>query len=672
MWHSLGVLSVLSAAAAAPGHAQDPALVEALAPIMMLEDRRELNPAVLAQSLEHPEAQVRRAATVAIGRIGQRDGVPFLIQRLQDRDPGVVTDAFFAMGLLKDPRAVTPMLARLRSGDTLETAALGEAAIALARIGGSEAIAALTSIIGGGGGDIARERREHMLLPAMLESWRLGKDAPVTALLPHARDEDTDRRWRALYVLGRIRAPAAGDVMLDGLRDRVPLIRETAARSLTKAFADTAGLSASTVLGELGRAADDQDPGVRINALGAIGTYRDTAQAGRVAPLLNDPDRNVRVAAANALAMLRGGEAVAALEAVFTMRDPGWALERAALGALAQADTAAFHRHAGRWLQSADPLSRANALQLLAGTQPAEGGVFQAAMADRDPRVRSAALAGWSSAGPTHREAAAAAARDAVRDPDPLVRRAAIAALDPASTPSDIDLMVERWRGGDTDLREAILAKLGALARTQPELLGALGTPDRRILMERPADPSLRTAARRSFPALAARWGATTAVETGRTLEDYRGIVRGLVLAPQSPRVTIEVEGRGDIEVELLAREAPLTVANFLQLVDRRYFDGNRWHRVVPNFVIQDGDRTGLGSGGPGWTIRDEINRRQYDIPMLGMALSGPDTGGSQWFINLSPQPHLNGQYTIFGRVMGSYNPLKRVTQGDVIRTIRR
>src|SRR5690606_7922372 len=104
------------------------------------------------------------------------------------------------------------------------------------------------------------------------------------------------------------------------------------------------------------------------------------------------------------------------------------------------------------------------------------------------------------------------------------------------------------------------------------------------------------------------RWGGGTIVETGRTLEDYRGIVRGLVLAPQSPRVTIEVEGRGSIEVELLAREAPLTVANFLQLVDRRYFDGNRWHRVVPNFVIQDGDRTGLGSGGPGWTIRDEIN----------------------------------------------------------------
>lgn len=669
---SRGLLLATLVGAALPLAAQDPVLVEALAPIMMLEDRRELNPGVFAQALEHPEAQVRRAATVAIGRIGQRDGIPFLIQRLQDRDPGVVTEAFFAMGLLKDVRAVAPMLARLRAGDTLETASLEQAAIALARIGGAEAAAALAGIIGGSGGEIARERREQMLLPAMLESWRLGSDAPVGALLQHAREEDTDRRWRALYVLGRIRAPAAGEALLDGLRDRVALIRETAARSLTQAFADTAGLRHSTIVGELGRAVDDQDPGVRINALGALATFRDSTQAGRAAPLLNDPDRNVRVAAANALGMLRGGEAVAALEGVFTMRDPGWALERAALGALARADTAAFHRHVGRWLQSADPLSRANALQLLAGTRPGEATLFRAALADRDPRVRGAALAGWATAGAQHRADAAAAAREVLRDPDPLVRRAAVGALDPAATPTDIDLLVERWRGADTELREAILAKLGALARTQPDLLASLGTPDRRVLLERPTDPALRTAARRSFPALAARWGAATTVETGRTLEDYRGIVRGLVLAPQSPSVTIEVEGRGNIEVELLAREAPLTVANFLQLVDRRYFDGNRWHRVDPNFVIQDGDRTGLGNGGPGWTIRDEINRRQYDIPMLGMALSGPDTGGSQWFINLSPQPHLNGQYTIFGRVTGSYGPLKRVTQGDVIRTIRR
>lgn len=148
--------------------------------------------------------------------------------------------------------------------------------------------------------------------------------------------------------------------------------------------------------------------------------------------------------------------------------------------------------------------------------------------------------------------------------------------------------------------------------------------------------------------------------------------MRTYLLAADDPHVTIDVAGRGSFDVQLLGHEAPLTVFNFLRLVDQHYFDGNTWHRVVPNFVVQDGDRTGTGNGGPGWSIRDEINRERYLVPMLGMALSGPDTGGSQWFINLSNQPHLDGVYTIFGKVTGSYGPLARITQGDVIRSIHR
>jgi cyclophilin family peptidyl-prolyl cis-trans isomerase len=148
------------------------------------------------------------------------------------------------------------------------------------------------------------------------------------------------------------------------------------------------------------------------------------------------------------------------------------------------------------------------------------------------------------------------------------------------------------------------------------------------------------------------------------------------VVAPDSvarPHVVIDTDQRGELEVELYGPEAPLTVANFLRLVDRRFFDGNRWHRVVPNFVVQDGDPRGDGFGGPGESIRDEVNRLRYGSkPMLGMALSGPDTGSSQWFINLAPQPHLDGTYTVFGRAVGNLGALGRITQGDMIRTIRR
>jgi cyclophilin family peptidyl-prolyl cis-trans isomerase len=135
--------------------------------------------------------------------------------------------------------------------------------------------------------------------------------------------------------------------------------------------------------------------------------------------------------------------------------------------------------------------------------------------------------------------------------------------------------------------------------------------------------------------------------------------------------VIIETDQRGQIELELFGPEAPMTVANFVRLVERRFFDGNRWHRVVPNFVVQDGDPRGDGYGGPGGAIRDEINRHRYESGMVGMALSGPDSGGSQWFINLSPQPQLDGTYTIFGRVTDGTGVLARIAQGDLIRTIR-
>src|SRR5207302_2321178 len=123
-----------------------------------------------------------------------------------------------------------------------------------------------------------------------------------------------------------------------------------------------------------------------------------------------------------------------------------------------------------------------------------------------------------------------------------------------------------------------------------------------------------------------------------------------LGLAPPAA-VTIETD-RGNIVLALYAADAPLTVANFVRLIDRHFFDNGRWHRVVPNFVVQDGDPRGDGSGGPGTLIRDEINDRPFLRGTVGMALSGPDTGGRQFLITHSPQPHLDAKYTVFGQVV--------------------
>ena len=127
---------------------------------------------------------------------------------------------------------------------------------------------------------------------------------------------------------------------------------------------------------------------------------------------------------------------------------------------------------------------------------------------------------------------------------------------------------------------------------------------------------------------------------------------------------------RGGIEIELAVLDAPLTVANFIALARKGFFDGIPIHRIVPDFVVQAGDPRGDGEGGPGYTIRDEINMRPYLRGTVGMALDWPDTGGSQFFITHSPQPHLDGRYTVFGHVVAGIETLDHLVQWDIIRRV--
>ena len=128
---------------------------------------------------------------------------------------------------------------------------------------------------------------------------------------------------------------------------------------------------------------------------------------------------------------------------------------------------------------------------------------------------------------------------------------------------------------------------------------------------------------------------------------------------------------KGNFTIDLLPEDAPLTVDNFIKLAKSGYFNGLAIHRVVPNFVMQDGDPRGDGNGGPGWEIRDEINMLNFERGIVGMALSGKNTGGSQWFVTHSPQPHLDGGYTIFGRVNESdMKIVDSIVRGDKILSV--
>lgn len=133
-------------------------------------------------------------------------------------------------------------------------------------------------------------------------------------------------------------------------------------------------------------------------------------------------------------------------------------------------------------------------------------------------------------------------------------------------------------------------------------------------------------------------------------------------------RATIETN-RGTIEIELYPQYAPKTVNNFVFLSQEGFYDGITFHRVISDFMIQGGDPTGTGRGGPGYKFEDEVkgNPLTHESGVISMANAGPNTNGSQFFITHAPQPHLNGKHTVFGKVIHGKDVVDAIRQGDTI-----
>ncbi len=131
-------------------------------------------------------------------------------------------------------------------------------------------------------------------------------------------------------------------------------------------------------------------------------------------------------------------------------------------------------------------------------------------------------------------------------------------------------------------------------------------------------------------------------------------------------RVNMETS-KGLIELELYPENAPKTVNNFVFLAQEGYYDGVTFHRVIKDFVIQGGDPTGTGAGGPGYKFEDELqgNPLKHETNVISMANAGPNTNGSQFFITYGPQTHLDGKHTVFGKVVSGADVVDSIRQGD-------
>lgn len=654
---------------ARPTPSAAPAAAEAA--LISLEDRREYEPAAFAVFLADPQPAVRRRAALAAGRIRDAAAVGAVTPLLADADTSVAATAAFSLGLIGDTAAV-PAIAALLSPDRMRAAptVAAEAAGALGRLRSAAARTALE-------GWLRTAPREgpgvrEAIGGALLAVWRFPRPADPTPILRWLDVADTAVSWRAAYALTRRPDPVGSAALAAHLDDASPLMRSFAVRALAAPLADSSGVGRPRALPRVLAATRDADHAVSVNAVRTLGTYAEPGSVDALRSLLTSPDGYLAVSAAESLGRLGTRAATAAEDLARTARD---AARPIGVRVAAVAAVAAVSPSSARPL--IESLAGAGEWRLRAAAGGAAADVADWTtvgefLRDRDPRVAAITLDAAANALGDSVGRIRGLLTEALGHPDPVVRANAALALGRLADPSDLPLLLDAYDRAQRDsvLNDAALAAVGALGAIA-KAHGAAPVRSFFARFPRSRDHQVRLAAAAAFGDSAARasWGAPRPIEGALTVAGAAEVVAAL-RGGDVPRRARMVTSRGIVELELFAEDAPLTVRSFAALARRGYFDGQEWPRVVPNFVVQGGDPRGDTSGGPGYAIRDEINRHRYLTGTLGMALSGPDTGGSQWFVTHSPQPHLDGTYAVFGRVVGGMDVVNRILPGDRIERI--
>ncbi len=653
--------SVFAACASAAGGAAGTATmgeaeVREQAAMLAMFDTRSRDTVLIDRVLASNSPVHRARAALLIGQNAVRARYGALHRLLVAADTSVAANAAYALGLAHDTTAVVA-LGRALAG--APDAVAREAAWSLGEIG-EPARAVLTIALGEGSTQLRTTSTAALRAPDVRAELLLAvaklRAVPITAILPWA-DDSADVVVRAVaYGVGRRQLAAGVRTLLSLSTHRDEIVRQHVARAMARTVAgDTLAARAREALGRL---VTDVSPRVRANAARSVGSYGPAARAD-FDRVMSDADANVRVAAAeNSGTVLQRDEA--GWRAAWT-RDTTYMVRRTLMAAARRAGSDALTALEESWATHADWRMRVAALEARALADTADrAALARTAMIDVDPRVRSAALG--VPAASADDTSVRAFVRAALSDADAGVRGSAIGVMSRWPNASDLTAVLDAMgrSAGDADLTEAGLRYVAAAWDRDSLRL----SPAQRLRITElpiPAEAVTRAIVTRVTPL--ARWRAADVA--ARPMAEYERIARRW-LAPGArlPVAVLHTE-RGDITVDLLAADAPLVVDGFVGLANRGFYRNSRFHRVVPNFVAQDGDPRGDGSGGPGFGLRDAYTRVRHERGCLGLATSGPDTGGSQYYLCHSPQPHLDGHYTVFGRVRGGFEALDAIVQGD-------
>ncbi len=678
--------------------------------IIQLEDERNAVGGELAGFLTHKQSEVRERAALAIGRIGEKNLTSNLAKLLeQDATERVRSMAAFALGEMEDDKGVPVLMAALdRRQEPLTVQA--RSVEALGKIVSAQANASafgpkLTEAIN----DLILKRlpeptvklsAEQKLLATLSVTalMRIRSAASVEPLTRQLKSDDVDIRAQAANALARIRQPIAA---------AVPALLE---------------------------ALNDSDYNVRANAARALGVSKDARAVEALIKLLGDKNEQVQVSAIRALAAIGDKQAIEPLIAMINLNlSQGLVLEIAAafgtfkderalkplnelrkrlsplaapeielaIAKFSEATSSDLRERLNDLTRNAcrDWKQATVAAQTISALLPTEqrnyweiafyqlnfGLLSKVDKLGCDQRslpeilraysklMFSPAHASFLQSTFTNKDVASsgfdstkflAFLHEKLASNDLRIRATAASILGEQKKEESLALLVAALKKSTTDEdNEAKFAILTALSKYKSaQAIEAIKTAlnDSDHLVRRRAVDLLKQAGAGDF---SDRIGI---VKTGHDKLFYQRVV-----ARMNKKVTATLHtDKGAVTMELFPSEAPITVDSFITLAHKGYFNGITFHRVVPNFVIQGGDPQGTGEGGPGYQIRCEVNTKVYGRGALGMALSGKDTGGSQFFITHSPQPHLDGGYTVFGQVTKGMDVVDRIARGDRIQKI--
>ncbi len=620
-----------------------------LTKIAILEDSRDMGRGELLDYLSDPDPEIRACAVIALGRIEWPETAAQLGRLMADSVEAVRLETAFALGQLGDSNGIFPITARLRDEESVEVkCAMIEA---LGKLGNPVVVGILA--------EYASDPNPSVRGAVAFALSHMPGHSRTSDLIQLSRDSIADVRWKAVFAMSRTADSTALGRLRWCLKDSVSLVRQYAARAIG-ALRDSSGLKHLT-----DRLRREKDNLVKINLIRSIARVGDRKALKSLLNVLSGkhPDY-VKAEAVTAMGRLGLEKAFAKLRPF--LNDENRTLRGSAITAVAQTNPGFFLENIGAYLDGADQYIKSRILDGL----PAIGTpqVFDVAtelFSDDDPRVRRKALQSMLE---FEKVNAPNLLHTALDDPDFTVVVTAVDAIalrkDSTFVEQLEDIYSRHLSDKEPDVRLTVIEGLSDWIDSTTTEQTMLDIFDRAL---DDSDYHVRKAAIGAFRKIGIdRSSALGVFDTDISPENFDAIFNRFI---SNPTAVIKTN-RGDITFELLYDVAPKTVSNFVDLARSGFYDQKIWHRVIPSFVIQDGCPRGDGWGGPGYSIRCEYNRKRYTRGTVGMARSGKDTGGSQFFIAHTTLPHLDGQYTVFGQVVSGMRTVDRIEVGDSIRTI--